>query len=63
MKVRNGLEGYGGMDLVEKMDCRAKGEIIWGVPKLLQPHFSEMPSPWIQINHDGEIACRVTPSK
>jgi hypothetical protein len=51
------------MDPVEKMDCRAKGEVIWEVPKPLQPNFCEMPSPLIQMDHDGEIACRITPSK
>jgi hypothetical protein len=43
MKACNGYGGYGGMDQVEKMDYRAKGELIWGVRKPHQPNFSEMP--------------------
>ena len=49
MKGGNVLEGYAGMDQVIKKDCRANGEVILEVRQLLQPHFWEMPSPWIQI--------------
>jgi DNA replication protein DnaC len=59
MKGRNGLEGYGGMDLVEKMDCRTKGEVIWGARKPLQPPFSQMPSPRIQMDCDKELVCAI----
>ena len=39
MKGRSNVLGrYGGMDPVEKMDCRAKGEVIWEPRKRLQPH-------------------------
>jgi len=53
MKGRsNALGGYGGMDPVEKMDCRSKGELIWEPRKLLQSHFSEMSPPLIQMGRD-----------
>jgi hypothetical protein len=40
------------MDPVEKIDCRVKDEVIWGGRKPLQPHFYEMPSLLIQMDHD-----------
>jgi DNA replication protein DnaC len=48
------LGGYGGIDPVEKMDRRANDEVIWGIRKLLRPHFAQMPSPLIQIGRDKE---------
>ena len=59
MKGRNVFEGYGGMDQVMKMDCRANGELIWGVRKPLQPHFCEIPSPLIQMDRNKRMAWAV----
>ena len=61
MKGRHGLEGYGGMDQVMKMDCRANGEVIWGVRKPHQPHFCEMSSPLIEMDRNKKMACAVEP--
>ena len=56
MKGRsNVLGGYGGMDPVEKMDCRANGELIWEPRTLLQPHLCEMSLPLIQMDRDKKM--------
>jgi hypothetical protein len=45
------------MDRVKKMDCRAKGEVIWKVGKPLQPAFCKMSSPLIRRDRDKKMAC------